>query len=80
MFAAALTAQSQRRDVFVQSRNHPAIAYDTAPVNNAVSRLAQQVASGSTTLNFDETTGYLRSMMNALNIFKFKLEMENGRI
>jgi hypothetical protein len=68
MFAAALTAQSQRRDVFVQSRNHPAIAYDTAPVNNAVSRLAQQVASGSTTLNFDETTGYLRSMMNALNI------------
>ena len=68
IFAAALTAQSQRRDVFVQSRNHPAIAYDTAPVNNAVSRLAQQVEAGSTTLEYDDTNGYLRSIMAALKI------------
>ena len=67
-FAAALAAQSQRRDVFVQSRNHPAIAYDTAPVNNAVSRLVQRLEAGSATLAFDETTGYLRSVMDALSI------------
>jgi len=68
IFAAALGAQSQRRDVFVQSRNDPAIAYDTAPVNNAVSRLAERVESGSATLAFDQTTGYLRSIMDALQI------------
>jgi hypothetical protein len=67
-FAAALTAQSQRRDVFVQSRNHPAIAYDTGPVNNAVSQLVQKLRSGSTALEFDDTSGYLRSIMQALNI------------
>jgi hypothetical protein len=68
IFAAALAAQSQRRDVFIQSRNHPAIAYDTAPVNNAVSHLAQKLQSGSATLEFDETSGYLRSILRALNI------------
>jgi len=70
VFAVALGAQtqSQRRDVFVQSRNHPAIAYDTAPVDNAVSRLAEQVEAGAVSLGFDETTGYLRSIMDALKI------------
>ena len=41
IFAVALGAQSQRRDVFVQSRNHPAIAYDTAPVDEFRTELAR---------------------------------------
>src|SRR5919112_265928 len=67
-FAATLAAQGQRRDVFVQSRNHPAIAYDTGRVDNPVSRLNQRLESGATTLAFDQTTGYLRPILDALNI------------
>jgi hypothetical protein len=64
----ASTALAQRMDVFVESRNHPAIAYDTAAVDDPVSRLEAALEHGATTLTFDRASGYLASTLAALNI------------
>jgi hypothetical protein len=63
---AAIVAQ--RSDAFTESRDHPAIAYSTAPVSNAITVLNEQLASGRLTLAFDEASGYLRAVLNALSI------------
>jgi hypothetical protein len=68
VFAAGLVVHAQRRDVFVQPRSHPAIAYDRGPVDNPVSRLNQRLEAGSATFAFDQTTGYLRPVLDALDI------------
>ena len=68
---AALTAvgvAQQRRDVFVESRDHPAIAYSTGPVTDAVTALNRRLAEGSLQLPFDPVSGYLRPILNALNV------------
>lgn len=65
----SLAAQAgPRTDVFVESRDHPAIAYTAGPVHNAVADLNEQIRRGSVTLAFDPATGYLRSLLNALHI------------
>src|SRR5690242_15590980 len=70
--AAALFMTSalfaQRLDVFVESRNHPAIAYDTAAVDEPVSRLNAALERGSAHLTFEAGSGYLQSVLAALNI------------
>jgi hypothetical protein len=65
---AAVSGLAQRMDVFVESRNHPAIAYDTAAVDDAVSRLNAALERGATHLAFDEGAGYLESTLDALHI------------
>ena len=67
-FAGSLVLSAQRRDVFVQSRNHPAIAYATAPVDNRASRLQQQLESGKVALTFKPENGYLESLLSALQV------------
>jgi hypothetical protein len=59
---------AQRTDVFVESRNHPAIAYGTAPLHDPVTELADKLEQGSAQLAFDRDTGYLRSVLDALKI------------
>jgi hypothetical protein len=68
VFAAVLVASAQRRDVFVQSRLIPAIAYDTTDGNDPVARLNKKLADGSVTLKFEPDNGYLRSALAALDI------------
>ncbi len=74
LVVAALIAGSwvvlvaQRRDAFVDSRNHPAIAYGTAPVSTPVSALNDLLAAGAATLVFDPATGYLQSVLQALDV------------
>lgn len=69
VFAAVLVASAQRRDVFVQSRLIPAIAYDTTDSNDAIARVNKRLADGSLTLKFDpENGGYLRAALSALNL------------
>lgn len=46
----------------------PPINYTNAEVNDAVARLATQVDSGEVTLSFDAESGYLESVLNALNV------------
>jgi hypothetical protein len=66
----ALTAlvAAQRRDVFVLSRDHPAIAYSTGEVDNPLSRLNQRLQNGSARLTFDAKSGYLPAVLQALGI------------
>jgi hypothetical protein len=66
--AAATLGQTQRMDAFVESREHPAIAYNTAPVHNAVSELNRKLDDGSATLTFEPVNGYLRSVLTALSL------------
>src|SRR5215216_5901753 len=69
VFAAVFVASAQRRDVFVQSRLIPAIAYDTTDGNDAIARVNNRLADGSLTLNFDPANGgYLRSALTALEL------------
>ena len=61
-------AAPQRRDAFVESRDHPAIAYSTATPADAVSALNGELQRGSARLEFDPVNGYLRSVLDALQI------------
>jgi hypothetical protein len=58
----------QRAGVFDQSMNHPAIKYSTSDSNTVVDELNRKLADGSATLVFDEKTGYLKSVLDLLNI------------
>jgi hypothetical protein len=61
-------ATAQRTDAFVESREHPAIAYNTAPVHTAISELNRKLDEGTAALTFDATSGYLRSVLSALGL------------
>ena len=65
---ASAMVTAQRRDVFVESREHPAIQYGTAPTTNAVAALNRAIAAGTVELDFEPVTGYLRSVLEALNV------------
>jgi hypothetical protein len=63
------TAVAQRPGAFGGARDVPAIAYTTAPVNDAVARLSRQLAAGTSKLAFDGGgTGYLRAVLDALDV------------
>jgi len=59
---------AQRGGMFLGSAEDPAIAYSTAPLNNAVSRINEQLRDGSVQLTFAGRSGYLRSALAALEI------------
>ena len=66
--AAVATVHGQPSNAFRASRDHPAIAYSTGPVDNAVVDLNRQVREGAVELTFDGESGYLRSVLEALDI------------
>ena len=49
-------------------RNHQAIAYATAPVSDAVTRLNAKLASGEVKLESKGPSGYLESLLKALDV------------
>jgi hypothetical protein len=62
-------AVAQRPGAFGGARDVPAIAYSTAPVNDAVAALDRKLASGAATLAFDRAgSGYLRAVLEALKV------------
>ena len=63
-----VTVYGQRGGAFRASRDHPAIEYSTGPVKNAVSELNQKIQEGSVQLTFGGRSGYLRSVLDALDI------------
>ena len=63
-----LAVGAQRRDVFIESRDHPAINYSSGPVSDPVSVLDARLESGTSSLAFDETSGYLRAVLDALGV------------
>ncbi len=66
--AAVATVQGQPSNAFRASRDHPAIAYSTGPVDNAVVDLNRHVREGAVELTFDGESGYLRAVLEALDI------------
>jgi hypothetical protein len=66
--AFGLAVAAQRRDAFVASRDHPAIAYSTPRATDPVSALDARLAKGDATLAFDPASGYLRAVLDALDI------------
>ena len=69
-FAASLaSAWAQRPGAFGGARDHPAIAYSTAPVGDAVAALNRRLASGEARLSFDpDGSGYLRAVLDGLQV------------
>ena len=61
------TVWAQRGGVFRGSRDHPAIAYSTGAVDNAIETLNRQIRDGEVRLDFDSRVGYLRSVLDALD-------------
>ncbi|HEY1303018.1 MAG TPA: hypothetical protein VGF24_05690 [Vicinamibacterales bacterium] len=68
LLALAVSAVAQRRDVFVASRDEAAIRYSTAETSDAVTALNRHLDEGSLSLTFDNTSGYLLSVLKALNV------------
>src|SRR4029434_5366164 len=68
VFCCTLLGVAQRRDAYVESRDHPAISYSTGKTTDAVSALNARLEGGSATLKYDEATGYLRSVLDALSV------------
>ena len=65
---AVTLAQQRRSGAFDQSINHPAIKYLTADTDTVVDRLNQKLRDGSAKLVFDEKTGYLKSVLDLLQV------------
>ncbi|PWT82751.1 MAG: hypothetical protein C5B57_08155 [Blastocatellia bacterium] len=59
---------AQRPDAFQVSRDHPAIAYSTRPVDDAVSRLNPKIEKGEVRIVRDGSSGYLQSVLRALDV------------
>lgn len=55
-------------ETFSAAPDHPAIAYETTPANDAVVRLVRDLESGTRKLEFEPGNGYLRSLLRALDI------------
>ena len=68
VFGVSAIAVAQRPDAFNQSANHPAIGYTTTPVNDPVARLEKRLADGSAALARQPVSGYLASLLTALNV------------
>jgi hypothetical protein len=68
MILVAASVAAQRRDVFIASRDHAAIRYSTGPTSTAVSALNAKLEKGTAKLRFDATSGYLQSVLEALNV------------
>jgi len=64
----AVVSQQRRAGAFDQSINHPAIKYLTADTDTVVDRLNAKLQNGSAKLVFDEKTGYLKSVLDLLNV------------
>ena len=61
-------AIGQRGGVFRESRDHPAIRYTDGPRNDAVTALNRALRSGGVELEFEPGAGYLRSLLDALEV------------
>jgi hypothetical protein len=66
IFCAAAFADFS--DIPMPQREDPSIEYDTRPVHDAVSKLNDMIEAGRVHLKFDGDQGYLRSVLEALNV------------
>jgi hypothetical protein len=63
-----LAAQTRIEERFFDGVDHPAIAYATTPADDPVQRLDRDLGSGVRRLTRDPATGYLRSLLQLLDV------------
>ena len=71
VFAATVLAKAtpgQLSDSFSNFAEHPAIDYAGTPADDAVARLNRRIADGTVQLKTEGGSGYLRSMLDALDV------------
>jgi len=64
----ALGAGGQLPDTFFDETSAPAVAYATEQPHDAIAQLNERLAAGSTTLAYEPGSGYLRSVLSALDV------------
>ena len=64
----AVAVHGQRRDVYIASRNHAAIKYDSGATADAVAALNSRLRDGRATLAFNPENGYLAAVLQALSV------------
>jgi len=68
VIVATVTAGGQLPETFFDERSAPAVAYAAQQPHDAVAQLNEKLAAGSTTLTHEPGSGYLRSMLSALDV------------
>lgn len=69
LMPAALDAQRDAKGAWMGVLDeHPAIEYATRPTSDPIARLNAALAGGAATLTFDPGSGYLRSLLETLDI------------
>lgn len=66
--ALARAGSGQLSDSFSNFAEHPAIDYRSTPPDDAVARLNRRIAAGTVQLKADGPSGYLRSVLDVLNV------------
>jgi hypothetical protein len=66
--AATAIAQSRTFDADAVELDHPAIAYRTSVRSDRVAELNRRLLEGTASLKFDGTSGYLRSLLEQLDV------------
>ncbi len=61
-------AGGQLEASFFDGAMHPSIAYASRPRTDAIARLSAALEAGTLRLQFDERSGYLRSLLKALDV------------
>jgi len=64
---AAVSEQLTGRPL-TRALTYPAIEYVSHPTSEAVAELRRRIDAGDARLVYDEDTGYLRSVLDALNL------------
>jgi hypothetical protein len=68
IWCLTVTVAGQRQVAPSLVRNHPAIAYATSPQSDRIFALNQRLESGEVRLHAEPQTGYLRSVLAALDV------------
>src|ERR1700730_2337667 len=67
--AAAVAARGQLTErPLMKALKHPAMEYASRATNDPIVELNRRIDEGSVRVTFDEDTGYLRSVLDALNV------------
>jgi hypothetical protein len=66
--AGAMVALAGLGGSYVLPLDHEALQYATRPVDDPVARLEKKLAAGEVQMEFDEHTGYLRSVLRELGV------------
>ena len=67
-FSAAVVALAGLGGSWVVPLDHAAIQYASRPVNDSIAKLQRNISAGELSLDFDESSGYLPSVLKALGI------------